>query len=244
MSEIARFFAERAAQIREMGADEALRRQSLAWLIDSAPYRYCYNFTWLGRPVIQFPQDIVALQEIVWRTRPEVIVETGVAHGGSLVLHASLLALLGGDGFVVGVDIEIRPHNREAIEAHPLASRIRLVEGSSIDPATVAQVRALVAGRRALVVLDSMHTHDHVARELELYSPLVGAGSYLVVLDTVIDDMPKSAFPDRPWGPGNNPKTAVRAFLATNPRFEVDRELDDKLLVTAAPEGYLRCLRD
>jgi len=206
-------------------------------------YRYSYNFTWLGRPVIQYPQDLVALQEIIWRVQPDVIVETGIAHGGSLVFSASMLELLGGDREVVGVDIEIRPHNREAIEAHPMARRIAMIEGSSVDDDVVAQVRERVAGReRVLVVLDSNHTHEHVARELELYGELVTPGSYLVVMDTVIDDMPAEAFPDRPWGPGNNPKTAVHEFLARNDRFEIDREISDKLLITVAPDGYLKCL--
>jgi cephalosporin hydroxylase len=206
-------------------------------------YRYSYNFTWLGRPVIQYPQDLVALQEIIWRVKPDVIVETGIAHGGSLVFSASMLELLGGDGEVVGVDIEIRPHNREAIETHPMARRIAMIEGSSVDDDVVAQVRERVAGReRVLVVLDSNHTHEHVARELELYGELVTPGSYLVVMDTVIDDMPAEAFPDRPWGPGNNPKTAVHEFLARSDRFEIDREISDKLLITVAPDGYLKCL--
>jgi cephalosporin hydroxylase len=206
----------------------------------SAPYRYTYNFRWLGRPIIQAPQDIVALQEIVWDTQPEVVVETGIAHGGSLVFYASLLQLLGGDREVVGVDIDIRAHNREAIESHPLAHRIAMIEGSAIDPATVERVRELVRGRRTMVVLDSNHTHEHVLRELELYAPLVSEGCYLVVLDTIVERLPKSLYENRPWGPGDNPMTALDAFLATTDAFAIDREYDDKLLFTVAPRGYLK----
>lgn len=224
-----------------MGAD--LRGEFERLIERSAPYRYTYNFRWLGRPIIQFPQDLVALQEIVWETRPEVVVETGIAHGGSLVFYASLLELLGNDGLVVGVDIDIRSHNRAAIEAHPLAKRIAMVEGSSVDPATVAKVGALVRGRRAMVVLDSNHTHEHVLRELELYAPFVSVGCYLVVLDTIVERLPKSLYTDRPWGPGDNPMTAVDAFLAADDRFAIDREYDEKLLFTVAPRGYLKRLR-
>jgi len=209
----------------------------------SIPSRYSYNFTWMGRPIIQYPQDIVAMQEIIWRVRPDLIIETGVAHGGSAVFYASLLELLGGDRIVVAVDIEIRPHNRQAIEAHPMFPRIRLIEGSSTEPQTVAQVQQLAAGRQTvLVCLDSNHTHDHVLRELEFYSPLVTPGSYLVVFDTIIEDLPAGMFPDRPWGKGNNPKTAVHKFLKTNNRFEIDPAIQDKLLITVCPDGFLRCI--
>jgi cephalosporin hydroxylase len=173
-----------------------------------------------------------------------LIVETGIAHGGSLVFYASLLEMLGGDGLVLGIDIDIRPHNREAIESHPVAKRIRMIEGSSIDPTVVGQVAEEASRRRrVLVTLDSNHTHDHVLRELQLYSPFVTEGSYLTVFDTVVEDMPKSLFPDRPWGPGNNPKTAVREFLRTTDRFVIDKEVENKLLLTVAPDGYLRCVR-
>lgn len=233
------------AMMAAMAADGALSETSRRFLVDSARYRYTYNFSWLGRPIIQLPADVVALQEIVWKVKPRVIVETGIAHGGSLILSASLLHLLNGDGIVVGVDVDIRAHNRAAIEAHPLATRIRMIEGSSIDAAVIAQVGELVRGRSpVLVILDSNHTHEHVLEELRLYSPLVGEGSYLVVFDTVIEDMPDDAFPDRPWSVGNNPKTAVREFLLSDTRFVIDEELDRKLLVTAAPSGYLRCVRD
>lgn len=235
---------ERKRNLEQVARDPAIKALSLEWLNESAKRRYSYNFTWLGRPIIQYPQDMVALQEIVWTTRPDLIVETGVAHGGSLILSASLLHLLGGDGHVLGIDIEIRPHNRAAIEAHPLGQRIILIEGSSTSEEVVAQVRARAAGKRTLVILDSNHTRDHVLAELDLYSPMVPCGSYLIVMDTSIDDMPAGSFPDRPWGKGNSPRTAVRDFLGRNRRFAVDTELENKLLITVAPGGYLRCIED
>jgi len=187
----------------------------------------------------------VAIQEIIWKIRPDVIIETGVAHGGSLILSASILELIGGSGIVIGVDIDIRSHNRQEIEKHPLSGRIKLIQGSSIAPETVAQVAALVEGRkRALVILDSNHTHDHVFAELQLYSPFVKEGSYLVVFDTLIEDMPQDLIHDRPWGPGNNPKTAVWEFLKSTSRFSIDQDIEAKLLITVAPHGYLKCIAD
>jgi cephalosporin hydroxylase len=234
-----------AEGLRAMQADVQLRREAQDLFVRMCRYRYSYNFTWLGRPIIQFPEDIVAMQEIIWRIKPDLIIETGIAHGGSLVLWASLLQMLGGDGHVVGVDVEIRPHNRAEIERHPLVSRITMIEGSSIAPKIVERVRALAAGRRTvMVVLDSNHTHDHVLAELDRYSPLVTRGSYLVVMDTVVEAMPADFFPDRPWGRDNNPATAVRQFLKGNGRFEVDEEIDAKLVMSVAPGGYLRCIRD
>jgi cephalosporin hydroxylase len=221
-----------------------MNKRDLEWLAESVKKRYSYNFTWLGRPIIQYPQDILAMQELIWRVQPDLIVETGVAHGGSVVFYASMLELIGGPGEVLGIDIEIRPHNRIAIESHSMAKRIRLIEGSSVSDTVISEVRARAAGRRTMVVLDSMHTHTHVARELELYSPLVKAGSYLVVCDTIIEDLPTDSYPDRPWGKGNNPKTAVREFLGCNDRFVIDREIEAKLQITVAPDGYLRCVRD
>lgn len=231
--------------IAAMGTNPEMRRLAVDFVRRSSEYRYSYNFSWLGRPVIQYPTDIVAMQEIIWSARPEVIVETGVAHGGMLVFYASMLQLLGGDGIVIGIDIDIRAHNRSAIESHPLASRIRLVEGSSIDEGVAARVRELAGGsRRVLVALDSMHTREHVLRELQLYSPLVHKDGYVVVFDTSIEDMPEDFYPDRPWSPGNSPRTAVHDFLAANDRFEIDREIENKLLITVAGEGFLRCVRD
>jgi cephalosporin hydroxylase len=247
MNEMEKFAAEVTGNIRGLADDTDLQALSRIWIREITPHKYTYNFTWLGRPIIQMPQDMIALQEIVWRTKPELIIETGVAHGGSLIYSASLLELLGGNGRVLGIDIDIRAHNRREIEAHPLFKRIDLVEGSSIGDSTLEQVRHYAAGYEGiLVILDSNHTHGHVLKELELYSPFVRAGSYLIVFDTLIEDMPASFFDPakRPWGKGNNPKTATREFLKANDRFEIDAEIHQKLLITVAPDGYLRCVKD
>lgn len=245
MDELTRFSDEVQANVDRLMADEDIQARSRAWLAEITRHHYTYNFTWLGRPVIQLPQDLLAVQEIVWRVRPDLIVETGIAHGGSLIHSASLLELLGGDGLVVGVDVDIRAHNRREIEAHPLARRIRLIEGSSTEPGVAAQIGELARGRRAvLVMLDSDHTHAHVLRELELYARLVTRGSYLVVFDTLIEDLPGELFTGRRWGKGNNPKTAVWQFLKSTDRFEIDTRLAGKLLLTCAPDGYLRCIGD
>ena len=227
--------------VGRMAADEEMRGQTREWMAAATRYEYSYHFTWLGRPIIQFPQDIIATQEIIWRVRPDLIVETGIARGGSLIFSASMLELLGGDGLVVGVDVDIREHNRVEIERHPLAGRIEMVQGSSVDESVVRRVADYAEGRgTVLVMLDSNHTHEHVLRELELYSPLVTPGSYLIVYDTLIEQMPEDMYPERPWGRGDNPLTAVREFLSRNADFEVDREVEDKLLITVAPGGYLR----
>lgn len=229
--------------------NQALRRAAHAFMLESTQPKYSYNFSWLGRPIIQYPQDIVAMQELIWEVQPDQVIETGIAHGGSLILWASLLELnaaCGGpqDAGVVGVDIDIRANNRAAIEAHPMYKRITMIEGSSVDPSVIGQVEAAAAGReRVLVCLDSNHTHEHVLAELEAYAALTSVGSYCVVFDTVIEDLPADMYPDRPWGPGNNPKTAVREYLKSHPEFEVDRRIEDKLLVSVAPGGYLKRLR-
>jgi cephalosporin hydroxylase len=236
-------------RIAANGRNVALREAAHAFMRESTEPKYSYNFSWLGRPIIQYPQDIVAMQELVWALQPDLIVETGIAHGGSLILWSSLLelnALCGGppDGRVLGVDIDIRSHNRVAIEAHPLSGRITMIEGSSVDPAVVAEVGDAVAEReRVLVCLDSNHTHAHVLAELQAYAPMTSVGSYCVVFDTVIGDLPPGTFPDRPWGPGNNPMSAVQEYLTSHPEFEIDHRVEDKLLVTAAPGGYLKRVR-
>jgi cephalosporin hydroxylase len=204
-------------------------------------YRYYLNFRWLGRPIVQYPQDIVALQEIVWDTRPTLIVETGVAHGGSLILYASLLQLMNLPGDVVGVEIELRPHNEKAIFEHPLSERIRVVKGSSTDPDVVAQV-AEIASRheRVMIVLDSFHSHDHVAAELNAYAPLVTPGNYLIVMGTAVGDLPASLDIQRAWNHERNPKSALDEWLARGQPFDVDRGLTDRLILSDGPGGYLR----
>jgi cephalosporin hydroxylase len=243
--EVERFAQQKREMIRDLGQDAGLKQLARQFLHDTGKFRYTYHFAWLGRPIIQLPQDLLALQEIVWAVRPDLIIETGIAHGGSLIFHASLLELLGADGRVLGIDIEIRSHNRAAIQQHPMASRIDMIEGSSIAPNVVDEVRRRAAGKRAvMVVLDSNHTHAHVLQELRCYGPLVSRDSYLVVMDTGIEDQPKSMFPDRPWGPGDNPRTAVWQYLSETDRFVIDKEIEHKLLITAAPDGYLKCVKD
>lgn len=205
--------------------------------------QYTYNFDWLGLPIIQLPQDIIALQEIIWKTKPDIIIETGVARGGSIIFHASMLHLLNGDGKVIGIDIDIRPHNRKNIEDHPLSFRVNLIQGSSIELSTVEAVKALLKPTdKVMVILDSNHTHDHVLKELELYSTFVTKNCYLVVLDTWVEDLPDDLFHNRPWGKGDNPKTAVHKFMDTTARFEIDKMVPNKLALTCAPDGYLKCI--
>jgi cephalosporin hydroxylase len=233
-------------EIEGMSRDEPVQSLSQQWMIEALKHRYTYHFSWMGRPVIQFPQDILAVQEIIWSVKPDLIIETGIAHGGSLIFSASMLelnAVCGGprDAQVLGIDIDIRAHNRAAIEAHPMARRITMIEGSSIAPEVVSQVRTIAGGKcRILVLLDSNHTHDHVLAELEAYAGLVSIGSYCVVFDTGIQDMPDDVFNDRPWGKGDNPKTAVWDFLKRQPEFEIDKSIQNKLLITVAPDGYLK----
>ena len=211
--------------------------------------KYSYNFSWLGRPIIQYPQDIVAMQEIIWQTQPDLIIETGIAHGGSLIFSAAMLELnaaCGGnpEAAVLGIDIDIRAHNRKAIEEHPMARRITMFEGSSVASDIVDKVRALTSDKdTVLVCLDSNHTHEHVLAELEVYAPLTGVGSYCVVFDTVIEDLPAGLFPDKPWDKGANPKTAVHQWLKDHREFEIDRAVDDRLLISVAPGGFLKRVR-
>ncbi len=256
MDPIAQFKSERSEAIKSYGQNEKFKVLSNEWRSTSIAERYVYNFDWLGRPIIQYPQDIQAVQELVWATRPDLIIETGIAHGGSLILSASLLALLdmcdaieAGTSIdprhprrkVIGIDIDIRAHNRTAIESHPMASRIEMVQGSSTAASVVEAVKSKAAGyQRVMVCLDSMHTHDHVLAELEAYAPLVTSGCYCVVFDTVIEELPPGFYEDRPWNVGNNPMTAVHAYLAACPNFEIDRAMADKLMVTVAPNGFLK----
>lgn len=253
------FEEQRRRMIAQQGGKKSNWDLALRFMTETASTKYTYNFNWLGRPIIQFPQDMVALQELVWQVKPDLIIETGIAHGGSLILSASLLAMIdyteaveagaildpsATSRRVLGIDIEIREHNRVAIEAHPMSHRIDMLQGSSISPEVISKVRRYATGKeRILVLLDSNHTHEHVLEELCAYAPLVSVGSYCVVLDTVIDDLPEDFFPDRPWGKGNNPRTALVEYLIRHPEFEIDKTIPNKLMITVARDGYLKRIR-
>lgn len=235
-------------RIIAIGQDEELKSRAHAFMEASLKPKYSYNFSWLGRPIIQYPQDMVAMQEIIWSVQPDLIIETGIAHGGSLIFYAAMLELVaactGHQGEVVGIDIDIRPHNRKAIEEHPMYRRITMIEGSSVDSVNIAQIVDMTKGKqRILVCLDSNHTHEHVLAELQAYALLTSVGSYCVVFDTIVEDMPRKLSGDRPWGPGDNPKTAVFEYLQSHPEFVIDRDIQNKILITVAPEGYLKRTR-
>ncbi len=234
------FIKERQERIRDNGANTDLRKAAELFNLESNKAQYSYNFSWMGRPIIQYPQDMMAMQELIWQIQPDLIIETGIAHGGSLIYYASLLDL-NGKGRVLGIDIDIREHNRREIEAHPMFKRISMIQGSSVDEAIVGQIAKRIGNsEKVIVCLDSNHTHDHVLRELQLYANFVSVGSYLVVFDTIVDDLPEGYLPGRNWGSGNNPKTAVKEFLAGNDQFVIDGDIDNKLLLSVAPGGYLK----
>jgi cephalosporin hydroxylase len=249
MTPIEKFKAEVESNIEGSGADGDIQAFSRVWSRESNRHNYTYNFSWMGRPIIQYPQDILAMQELIWQVQPDLIIEMGIAHGGSLIFSAAMLELnaaSGGptDAEVLGVDIDIREHNRNAIEQHPMSKRISMIQGSSIDVDIIEQVKSRASGKqKVLVSLDSNHTHDHVLAELEAYAPLTSVDSYCVVFDTLIEDMPAEMFDNRPWGPGDNPKTAVWEYLRTHPEFVIDKSIDYKLLISVAPDGYLKRVR-
>lgn len=240
---IKQFFDERRADIEAMGRDEDLRRKSLDWMVHADKYKYTYNYTWLGRPIIKYPNDMVVQQELIWGIKPDLIIETGIAHGGSIIFSASMLELIG-EGEVVAVDIDIRAHNRKEIEQHPMSKRITMIEGSSTDPKIFEQVKVMTAGKkRVMVFLDSNHTHAHVYDELRLYADLVTVGSYCILPDTFIEYFPKGYYDDRPWDVGNNPLTAARQFLSERTDFEIDKHLTHKTMIAEGIDGYLKRLR-
>lgn len=266
--EITKFFNECGDKISVYPTDEAWQQLSSAWMAHAFRQKYMYNFSWQGRPIIQTPVDMVATQELIWQVKPDLIIETGIAHGGSLIMSAAMLALIdyceavetgsvldpkATSRHVLGLDIDIRQHNRDAIEAHPLSHRIQMIQGSSIEPSVISHVRSIAKKyKRVMVFLDSNHTHDHVLAELEAYAPLTSSGSYCCVFDTIVEDLPADMFPDRPWAPGNNPKTAVWEYLERLKAegrkaadgeplsFEIDKAVENKLLLTVAPDGYLK----
>ena len=246
MSEIEKFNTEKKYNVDKQNNKLSL---GLNFIKETLDTQYTYNFSWLGRPIIQYPQDMIALQEIIWEVKPDMIIETGIAHGGSLIFSASMLTLLEAcgeieDGKVLGIDIDIREHNKKAIEAHPMSKKITMFQGSSIDEEMIQKVHEFAKkGKKMLIILDSNHTHEHVLAELKAYAPLVSIGSYCCVFDTLIEDMPEGSFPNRPWEKGNNPKTAVWEYLKENDNFVIDKDIENKLLVTVAPDGYLKRIK-
>lgn len=245
MDPIEQFKQERADAINNMAQDKELKEKSVDWMLHADRYKYTYNFSWLGRPIIKFPQDIVMMQELIWSVKPDLIIETGIAHGGSIIFSASMMELLGNNGKVIAVDIDIRKHNREEIEKHPMMKNITMLEGSSIDEKIVQKISDYAKDfKKVMVVLDSNHTHDHVLRELQLYTPLVSVNSYILLPDTFVEFFPKGYVKDRPWDVGNNPYTAMEAFLETTTDFVKDESLTDKLLITEAlGGGYLKRIK-
>lgn len=237
------FLDEKKQRIESNATNPSLAAAADAFNLESNKAQYSYNFSWMGRPIIQYPQDMIAMQEIIWELKPDLIIETGIAHGGSLIYYASLLELIG-NGEVLGIDIDIRAHNKKEIEAHPMFKRIKMIEGSAVDKALVEDVKRIAAGKETvLVCLDSNHTHEHVLQELELYAPFVTPGSYIVVFDTIVQDLPNDYLPGRAWSKGNNPKTALWEFLKKNDNFAIDKSIDGKLLISVAPDGYLKRIR-
>lgn len=234
------FLEERKDRIYKNSQNAKLKDAAANFNEASNQAQYSYNFSWMGRPIIQYPQDMIAMQELIWEIKPDLIIETGIAHGGSLIYYASLLELIG-KGEVLGIDIDIRSHNKKEIESHSMYKRIHMIEGSSVDSNTVEKVKEYAKGKQTIMVsLDSNHTHEHVLAELEYYSPFVTQGSYLIAFDTIVEDLPNGYLPGRPWNQGNNPKTAVKEFLKNHPEFVVDNTIDNKLLISVAPEGYLK----
>ena len=253
------FLDEVEGRVKSYKDEEEMRKAAADFMLSSTKPKYCYNFSWQSRPIIQYPQDMVAMQEIIWKVKPDLIIEMGIAHGGSLIYNASILAMLDmceaikehriidpkiSERKILGVDIDIREHNKTEIEKHPMSSRIEMIEGSSISPEIIEKVKDYAKDYKCILVcLDSNHTHEHVLAELEAYAPLTSVGSYCVVFDTIIEDLPKNAYPDRPWGPGDNPKTAVYDYLKNHPDFEIDKNIFEKLLISVCPDGFLKKLR-
>ncbi len=239
----AEFEAHKRAQALALGRDQSVFDGSVRYMLQLDPYDYSYLWSWMGVPVIQMPADVLATQEVIWTTKPDIIIETGVARGGSVLFMASLLELIG-KGQVIGVDIDIRAHNRASIEQHPMSKRVTLIEGGSVDEDTLARVRAAIpAGARVMVVLDSDHSRDHVLAECKAYGQLVTPGCYMVVADTMIGHVEASEAPQKRskiWSKGDEPLSALKQYLAESDFFEVDEVLNGKLVLSSSPGGYIR----
>jgi cephalosporin hydroxylase len=228
----------------EMSLDKGLQSKALEVLVEADRHRWIHQNTWFGEPLLNLPQDMFAIQDIIWRTRPEFIIEVGVAWGGGMLFEATLLEMLGGQK-VIGIDIFIPPDLRQRLSSHgKLSDRLVLIEGSSTSADTLAQVKVLLGGsRKALVILDSYHTHEHVLNELRSYAPFIEKGQYLICGDTIVERIPPQLHRTRPWGPGNNPATAVKEFLSETDRFAVDEKMDQRLLLSCHPGGYLQAVK-
>lgn len=242
---ISQFFAEREVDIKAMGEDEELRQKSLAWMIHADAYKFTYNYTWMGRPIIKYPNDMVIQQELMWRLRPDLVIETGIAHGGSIIFTASMMEMMGIEGEVVGIDVDIRSHNRKVIEEHPMFKRITMYEGNSVNKKIVEQVRQHTNGKQCvMVILDSLHSHAHVHSELCAYATMTTVGSYCILPDTFIEFFPKGYYAaNRPWDVGDNPYTAMKQYLGETDKFEIDKSLTSKAMITETIDGYLRRVR-
>lgn len=240
----AKFEQHKIEQSLALGADRGLFQQSKELMLALDRHDYSYLWSWMGVPIIQFPADVMATQEVIWATKPDIIIETGVARGGSVLFMASLLEMIG-KGRVIGVDIDIRAHNREAIETHPMSKRVTLVEGGSVDDDVLARVRAEIpAGSRVMAVLDSDHSRAHVLNECRAYGPMVTPGCYLVVADTMVGHITEQEAPRKRsqlWFQGNEPLSALNDYLGETDRFEVDPVINGKLVLSSSPGGYLRC---
>ena len=235
------FVDEVNSRVGQNPKNASLKKSADDFMRESLKSGYSYNFSWLGVPIIQYPQDVLAIQEVIWKVKPDLIIECGVARGGSILFSASMLSLIGNGGKVVGVDIDIRDHARKAIADSKFADSITLIQGSSIEQSTIAQVHAIAKNyKNILVILDSNHTEDHVVKELEAYASLVSLSSYCMVFDSVVEFFPEETSVDRPWNKGDNPHTAIMKFLKTNKNFEIDPYFQNKTLITVAPDGFLR----
>ena len=245
MDKVKQFYNERKNDIEKMGMDVDLRKKSLEWMLHADKYKYTYNYSWMGRPIIKYPNDMLIQQELMWRLKPDLIIETGIAHGGSIIFSASMQKMMEIDGEVVGIDIDIRPHNRKLIEEHPMYKNITMFEGGSTDQNIIKKIEEHVTGKKTvMVILDSLHSHEHVYLELQLYSKFVTLGSYCILPDTFIEFFPKGYYSrNRPWDVGDNPYTAMKQFLNETDEFEVDKSLSNKAMITELIDGYLKRIK-
>ena len=237
-----KFHEERKNDIKLMEKDTKFKEMSLKWMLHADKYKYTYNFSWLGRPIIKFPSDMMVQQELIWKLKPDLIIETGIAHGGSIIFSASMMEMTGVKGEVVAVDIDIREHNKKLIKKHPMYKRITMYEGSSLDPSIIKKIKQHKKNKkRVMVILDSLHTHEHVLKELKIYTPFVTLGSYCILPDTFIEFFPSGYYShNRPWDVGNNPYTAMKSFLRKNKKFTIDKQLSSKAMISETIDGYIK----